>query len=142
MANIVYNELTISSSPSELAEIKRMLVGMIDGMDTALSLESIKPTPSRLVGYAREKWRIENWGTSRNVYAKLVVPSEGRLLYKFDSTHEQPTKAILTLSARFPNADFLLVAKDEFGETSTTEIKNGVVISESWKDCTEEEDCR
>jgi hypothetical protein len=96
---------------------------------SALSLEKIKPTPEDLVGSKTDPmapfellynepgpgqaddwytWRVRNWGTKWDVDAEIEKREPGEAHLAFDSAWSPPVPAVVALSERFPDLEFLL----------------------------------
>lgn len=158
MPNWCYNTLVVTGPEASLAQALSAVAddpspegGQDRGTDvkpTALSLEKIEPTPREVLlesalpsiellfrgprdGERDDwmTWRNRHWGTKWDVDAEIEERADGMAKLAFDSAWSPPVMAIVSLSAQYPDLEFLL-SFDESGNdfSGTRLIKAGAIV--------------
>lgn len=131
--------------------------------NTDLSLQKLVPMPKELENtkadhqhvnqdlidkYGADNWydwQVKNWGTKWDIEATLLkdlynnsnipIKLKDKIFYEFDSAWAPPIDAFITISKKFPTLDFSLrYDEPNMGFKGTAKIKNGKVLSDSYKD--------
>lgn len=79
--------------------------------DEGLSFEKIKPTPPEMLeGDGWYGWRVDNWGTKWDLDEESVFHEYDKNKYSFlfNTAWSPPCAAIITLSKKFPDDEFVL----------------------------------
>ena len=119
MPNWCDNYLRVFGDKEEITRFREKAEAVVDGVETALSLNNLHPLPKELEGTeSTEKnnwydWQIQNWGTKWDVEAVLEEEGEDYLNYSFDSAWTPPIAWLKKVSADFPTLRFVLKYDEE-----------------------------
>lgn len=104
MPNWCNNKLEIEDCSPELAAYLQ---------ENGLSFEKIKPTPPEKLTDEKGswyQWRVDNWGTKWDLDEESVFHEYDKNKYSFlfNTAWSPPCAAIITLSKKFPDDEFVL----------------------------------
>lgn len=155
MPNWVYNNLTLTGKPEQIAEVKTQLatpfmreymrwdensknfVRFQDLWNGEFSFWNIK-SPEDIDWYNTKDnwygWNISNWGTKWDASNVEMETHDDMLTIRFDTAWSPPVEVLETLSTQHPELGIKLEWEEEQGFGGTIEFAEGSHIEASFYD--------
>jgi hypothetical protein len=148
MPNWCDNTFTVEGAEAAVQRFKQKAKPQADQADSDLTLASLYPIPAGVYqgelgteeaqSYGKNNWyhwRIEHWGTKRDVQATLGNELPDFLVYRFQSAWSPPVAWLKKVARDFPRLRFTLIYDEPgMGFAGTAIADQGKLIVDDWKE--------